>query len=159
MDLRHVIHEAQPFAGIRLSIGATRAGWYSIDNRAGSGADCVHDLEAYPYPLRDSCAVEVWAGHVVNRINPARFGFVLWMNELWRLLVPNGELTIVSYYATNSRYAADPAACNAINEQTFAYFDPAHKAGLWQVYQPQPWAIRALTWDVEGNLEVVLGKR
>jgi hypothetical protein len=146
-------------SGVRLSIGATRPGWFSIDNRGGNGADCVHDLECYPYPLPDSCAVEAWAGHVVNRINPARFGFVLWMNELWRLLVPNGELTIVSYYGINSRYAADPCACNAINEASFAYFDPAHKSDLWRVYQPSPWQIRALAWDVEGNLEAVLGKR
>ena len=150
---------AQPFAGIRLSIGATRPGWFGIDNRDGNGADCVHDLEAYPYPLPDSCAVEVWAGHAVNRISPARWGFVLWMNEIWRLLVPNGELTIVSYYGAGSRYAADPAACNVLNEQTWAYFDPGHKAGLWQVYQPHPWQIRRLAWEVDGNLEVTLGKR
>ena len=80
-------------------------------------------------------------------------------NEMWRLLVPNGELTVVSYYGAGSRYAADPAACNVLNEQTWAYFDPAHKAGLWQVYQPQPWQIRALTWAVDGNIEVTLGKR
>ena len=149
----------QPFEGIRLSVGAVRSGWFSIDNRGGNGADCVWDLEQIPYPLADSCAVEVWAGHAVNRINPARFGFVRWMNEIWRLLVPNGELTIVSYYATNGRYAADPCACNAISEQTFAYFDPAHKAGLWQVFQPQPWAIKALAWEIDGNLEAVLAKR
>ena len=154
-----MIHESQPFAGIRLSVGATRPGWFSIDNRGGNDADCVHDLESYPYPLPDSCAVEAWAGHAVNRINPARWGFVLWMNEMWRLLVPNGELTIVGYYGTNSRYAADPAACNALSEQTFAYFDPAHKAGLWQVYQPQPWRIVALDWAVDGNMEAVLAKR
>ncbi len=145
--------------GIRLSIGATREGWYCLDNRSGNGADCVHDLEQYPYPLPDSCAVQVWAGHVVNRIDPARFGMVRWMNELWRLLVPNGELTIVSYYATNSRYCADPAACNALNEMAWAYFDPAHKGRLWQVFQPLPWQIRASTWDVEGCMEVVLAKR
>ncbi len=154
-----MIHEAQPFAGIRLSIGAVRSGWYSLDNRSGNGADCVHDLEAYPYPLPDSCAVEVWAGHVVNRIDPARFGFIRWMNEIWRLLVPNGELTIVSYYGTNGRYAADPCACNAISEQTFAYFDPAHKSGLWQVFQPSPWAIKDMAFAADGNLEVLLGKR
>ena len=146
-------------AGARLSIGAVRLGWYCIDNRGGNGADCVWDLEQIPYPLADSCAVQVFMGHAVNRINPARFGMIRLMNELWRLLVPNGELLIVSYYGVNSRYCADPAACNALTQDTFAYFDPAHKSGLWQVFQPQPWQIRDLAWDVAGNVEVLLGKR
>lgn len=151
--------ELAAMSGVRLSVGAVRPGWYCVDNRGGSGADLLIDLEGYPWPLPDSCAIQVWAGHVVNRINPARWGFILCMNELWRLLVPNGELTIVAYYGTNSRYAADPAACNVLNEQTWAYFDPGHKAGLWQVYQPQPWQIRDMAWQVDGNLEVLLGKR
>lgn len=154
-----MIDITQPFAGIRLSIGAVRPSWYCIDNRGGNGADCVHDLEQYPYPLSGSCAVQVFVGHAVNRINPARFGMIRWMNELWRLLVPNGELLIVGYYGTNSRYCADPCACNPITEQTFAYFDPAHRAGLWQVFQPHPWQIRRVEWAVDGCMEVTLGKR
>ncbi len=154
-----MIGELAAMSGARLSIGAVRSGWYCIDNRAGNDADCIWDLEQTPWPLPDSCAVEVWAGHVVNRIAPARWGFIRFMNELWRLLVPNGELTIVSYYGINSRYAADPAACCSLTEASFYYFDPAHKSGLWRVYQPQPWAIRALTWEIDGNLEAVLAKR
>ena len=151
--------ELAAMSGVRLSVGAVRAGWYSIDNRGGNGADCVHDLECYPWPLPDSCAVLIYAGPVVNRINPARWGFIRFMNELWRLLVPNGELLINAYYGTNSRYQADPAACNSVTESTFYWFDPAHKSGLWQVYQPDPWQVRDLAWDVNGNLEVLLGKR
>jgi hypothetical protein len=151
--------ELAAMTGARLSVGAVRPGWYSIDNRGGNETDLTIDLECYPWPLPDSCAVQVYAGHVVNRINPARFGFILFMNELWRLLVPNGELMIVSYYATNGRYCADPAACNPLSEQTFYYFDPGHKAGLWQIYQPQPWQIRDMAWSIDGNLEVLLGKR
>ena len=117
-------------SGVRLSIGGVRPGWYSIDNRGGNDADCVWDLECYPWPLPDSCAVEVYAGHVVNRINPARFGFVLFMNELWRLLVPNGELILTTYYGTNGRYCADPAACNAVTEATFYLFRPGAQVGI-----------------------------
>lgn len=151
--------ELAAMSGVRLSVGAVREGWYCVDNRGGNGADLAIDLECYPWPLPDSCAVQAFAAHVVNRINPARWGFILFMNELWRLLVPNGELTIVGYYGTNSRYCADPAACNAITEQSFYYFDPGHKSGLWNVYQPAPWAIRDMAWDVAGNVEVLLGKR
>ncbi len=149
----------QALSGIQLSIGAVRPGWYSIDNRGGNDADCVHDLEQYPWPLPDSCAIRAFAGHVVNRISPARWGFILWMNEVWRLLVPNGELLIVANYGTNHRYQSDPAACNAVTESTWYYFDPGHKSDLWRLYQPQPWQIRDMAWDVNGNIEVLLGKR
>jgi hypothetical protein len=151
--------EVAAMTGVRLSVGAVRSGWYSIDNRGGNDADCIHDLECYPYPLPPSCANQIMVGHAINRINPARFGLVHFFNELWRLLVPNGELMVVSYYGTNHRYASDPAACNAMTEASFYYLDPAHKSGLWQVFQPSPWQIKDLSWDVAGNLEALLGKR
>jgi len=149
----------QALAGVRLAIGVTRQGWYSIDNRAGNGADLVVDLEAYPWPLPDACAVQAYAGHVINRIDPTRWGFVRWMNEVHRLLVPNGELMIACYYGANHRYLSDPAACNPVTEATFYWFDPGHKSGLWDRYQPLPWQVRDVAWDVAGNLEVLLGKR
>jgi hypothetical protein len=151
--------EVAAMTGVRLSVGAVRSGWYCIDNRGGNDADCVWDLECYPYPLPDSAANQVMVGHAINRINPARFGLIHFFNELWRLLVPNGELMVVSYYGTNHRYASDPAACAPLTEASFYYLDPAHKSGLWNVFQPCPWQILDLAWDVAGNVEAVLGKR
>jgi len=151
-----------PPCGIRLDIGSgatSRPGWCSIDNRAHPAVTLPWDLENMPWPLEDACAVQAFAGFVVARINPARWGFIAFMDELWRLLVPGGELTVVTYYGCNSRYQGDPAACNPCTEATFYHFDPAHKSNLWHVYQPQPWAIRDMRWDVTGNIEVLLGKR
>lgn len=146
-------------AGIRLSVGGVRPGWYCVDNRAGGDIDLAIDLECYPWPLPDACAVQAYAGHVVARINPARFGFIHFMNELWRLLIPGGELTIATYYGINSRYQADPAACNPMTETTLRYFDPAHKSRLWSIYQPHPWEVRGVQWDSNGNLEALIAKR
>jgi hypothetical protein len=56
-------------------------------------------------------------------------------------------------------YLQDPAACNPCTEATWYYFDPEHRSGLWQVYQPLPWRITYLTWEHPGNVEVILGKR
>ena len=103
--------------------------------------------------------MQAFVGHVAARINPARWGFIAFMDELHRLLVPAGELMIVSYYGCNHRYASDPAAVNPITEATIYHFDPAHKSNLWHVYQPQPWIIRDMRWAVDGNLEAVLAKR
>ena len=150
------------FAGIRLDVGsgaATRAGWYGIDSRAHPAVALPWDLEQIPWPLPDGCALEAFAGFVVNRINPARWGFVAFMDELHRLLKPGGVLNIVAYYGCNHRYQSDPAACNPINENTLLYFDPAHRSGLWHVYQPQPWMITRQVWAADGNLEATIVKR
>lgn len=147
---------------IRLDIGsgaATRPGWVGIDNRAHPAVTLPHDLESYPWPLDTGTVLQAFAGHVVARINPARFGFLVFMNEVHRLLVPGGELIVVTYYGTNQRYAGDPAACNPCTEATFYHFDPEHKSGLWLRYQPLPWQIRDMAWDCAGNIEVLLGKR
>jgi len=148
--------------GIRLDIGSgasSRPGWYSLDNRVHPAVTQVWDLESIPWPLGDACALEAFAGFVVNRINPARYGFIAFMDEIWRILKPQGTLTIVAFCGCNQRYASDPAACNPVTDATFYHFDPAHKSGLWHVYQPQPWAIFNMQWDIAGNLEALLGKR
>ncbi len=144
---------------IRLSIGATRDGWYSIDNRGGNGADCIWDLEQMPWPLPDGCAIEAWAGHVVNRINPARWGMILFFNEIWRILKPGCQFTVISYYGTNARYQGDPCACNPVTEVTMYHFDPEHRSNLWLRYQPAPWKIVSLTWSNDSNIEACLAKR
>lgn len=147
---------------LRIDIGsgaASRPGWYSIDNRSHPAVTLPWDLEQMPWPLEDRCAVQVFAGHVIARINPARFGFIAFMDEVWRLLIPAGELLVVTYYGANQRFQSDPAACNPVTEATFYHFDPAHVSNLWHVYQPQPWMIRDMQWSVEGNIEVLLVKR
>jgi hypothetical protein len=149
-------------SGIRLDIGsgaATRPGWFGIDNRAHPAVTLPYDLERYPWPLEGETVLQAFAGHVVARINPARFGFIAFMNEVHRLLVPAGELTIVTYYGVNSHYAADPAACNPVTQATFYHFDPEHKSDLWLRYQPAPWRIVDMQWTCDSNIEVRLVKR
>lgn len=147
---------------IRLDIGsgaASRPGWVSIDNRAHPAVSLPYDLERYPWPLDSDSVLQAFAGFVVARVNPARFGFIAFMNEVHRLLVPGGELTIVTYYGMNARYQADPAACNPVTEATFYHFDPEHRSNLWLRYQPEPWRIVSLTWSNDGNIEVCIAKR
>src|SRR4051812_37243266 len=120
-------HESDTLTGVRLDIGsgaASRPGWYAIDNRAHPAVTSPWDLEQIPWPLEDACAVQAFAGPVVARINPARWGFIAFMDEVWRLLIPNGELMIVTYYGCNSRFQGDPAAVNPVTEATIYHFDP-----------------------------------
>ena len=153
---------SETLSGIRIDIGsgaATRPGWVGLDNRGHPAVTHVWDLEQMPWPLDDGCAIEAFAGFVVARINPARFGFIRFMNEVWRVLQPGGALQLVTYYGVNQRFAGDPAACNPCTEVALYHFDPEHRAGLWLRYQPAPWRVCDVRWEVDGNLEALLVKR
>lgn len=149
------------FSGIRLDVGSgaqTRPGWVGLDNRSHPAVTIVHDLDVRPWPLPDESAVEAFAGFVIARVTPVRWGFFHFMNEIWRILKPDAVLTAITYYGVNSRYLGDPAACNPVVESTFYHFDPSHPSELWYVYQPKPWQIIDLRWTVDGNIEAALRK-
>jgi len=146
--------------GIRLSIGQVQPGWFNIDNRGGiAGVDLVWDLEDIPWPLEDACALEAQAGHVISRINPARWGLLAFFDEVWRVLKPGGEFRITTYYGLSTGYLGDPAACALMTESTFYYLDPEHRSGLWQRYQALPWRLAYLEWDCTMNIEAIIVKR
>lgn len=134
-------------------------GWASIDSRVHPSVSTPWNLENYPWPYEDQTFHKARAGHVIARINPAQYGFLHFMNEIHRLLVDGGELYVFTYYGMNARYLADPAACNPCTEGTFYHLDPEHKSQLWLRYQPSPWRIKDMIWDVEGNIEVSLARR
>ena len=88
--------------------------------------------------------------------------FLRFMDEIWRLLKPDGQFMIVLPYGGSLGYWQDPTHVNGINEVTFAYFDPLEKNSqgmLYRMYHPKPWKIEYSTWAQSGNIEVVLQKR
>ncbi len=134
-------------------------GWYSIDDQPYPGLDLVHDLAWTPWPLADGCAVRAMAHHAIGRVDRARYGLLRFMNEVHRLLRPGGEFLIVAPYGMNQAFLQDPSFCTPVTEATFYHLDPEHKSGLWQRYQPRPWRIERLAWDVATILEVTLVRR
>jgi DNA modification methylase len=102
------------------------------------------------------------ASHVVEHVNPAKFGFINWMNEAWRVLKVEGQLALSMPYATSPGMYQDPTHINFCNEITWAYFDPLEpntQGYLYKIYRPKPWKIIHLSWDCAGNMEVLLEKR
>jgi SAM-dependent methyltransferase len=152
-------------SGIRLDIGcggAKTPGFVGIDLRPLDGVDIVHDIEQQPWPLPDECVLCAVASHLVEHIYPARFGFINFMNEVWRVLRVGGEFAIATPHGYSPGYLQDPTHCNPCNEATWSYFDPFEPntgGGLWQIYKPMPWRIKFLAWDPSANIEVVLVKR
>ena len=152
--------------GIKLDLacGASKQSndWVGIDILPFHGVDIIHDIEEQPFPLPDECCSVILASHILEHINPAKFGFINLMNELWRVMKPNGELMISVPYAGSKGYWQDPTHCNPIIQDTFFYFDPlAVGGGLYRFYEPKPWKIddSRFFWQPHGNMELVLMKR
>lgn len=134
-------------------------GCIGIDMQKLKGVDIVHNLETYPYPLPEACASLVVASHLVEHINPANFGFIKFMDEVWRILKVDGEFMISVPYAGSPGYWQDPTHVNPCSHATFFYFDPLHRSNLYRFYRPKPWKIKDILFNEYGNLEVCLVKR
>lgn len=88
--------------------------------------------------------------------------FMRFMDEMWRLLKPDGQFMILCPYGGSLGYWQDPTHVNGINEVTFSYFDPLEpnsQGMLYRTYRPKPWKIEYSTWAQSGNIEVCLQKR
>ena len=145
--------------GIKLDLGcgaARQPGWIGLDRRALPGIDIVHDLEDVPYPLPDACCQIILASHIIEHLAPQRMLAI--MDELWRLLLPDGQLIIAMPYAVGPRFVQDPTHCNPWNEVTPKYFTPDCPQ-LYSIYTPKPWTIEQLEWDSIGDLHVRMAKR
>jgi hypothetical protein len=161
--------------GIRLDIGCGQLkqspAWVGLDLVDYPGVtDIVWDVNFHPWPLPDECVITAVCSHLIEHIPPVmfrvdgstRFPFMEFMDEVWRIMKPDGEFAIAMPHGYSQFYIQDPTHCNPCNETTWAYFDPLEpKTGgaLYKFYKPLPWKIKALSWDPGGNMEVVLIKR
>jgi len=163
--IRKLLDEYRP-KGVKVDLGCgnyKQPGFLGIDAVEHPGVDIVHDLEVYPWPLpNDSCDL-LLASHLVEHIDPARGGFIKFMDEAWRVLRVGGQFIISTPYAGSAGYWQDPTHINGCTEGTWAYFDPLEPTTgghLWRDgYHPKPWQIAQNAWNISGNLEAVLVKR
>lgn len=85
--------------------------------------------------------------------------FINVMNEIWRVLRPQGQLAFVVPYAESQGMFQDPTHINFINETTMTYFDPLDPGMLYQFYKPKPWKVERQYVQKNGLLEVLMSKR
>lgn len=145
--------------GILLDIGCgdnKQKGFFGLDKRKLKDVDLVHDLEVFPYPLKDESCLTIVGSHIIEHIKP--WLTIDFMNELWRIMKYDGQLALSTPYAGSTGYWQDPTHCNGINEATFQYFDP--RFSLFDVYKPSPWRVEVgyPCWQVTGNLEILMRK-
>jgi hypothetical protein len=168
MDIDALLREK---GGIQLDIGCGQnkqsPAWIGMDVRPFPGVDIIHDWNDTPWPLPDECVTQAIASHVVEHVPPVYykdgktvFGFIAFMDEVWRVLKPDARFAIALPYGLSGGMLQDPTHVNFCNEHTWLYFDPIAQGGqLYRFYRPKPWKITDLFWDVSGNMEVLLIKR
>jgi predicted O-methyltransferase YrrM len=143
--------------GILLDVGCQdrkQANFVGIDWKQRPGVDIVHDLESFPYPIESESCHTIKCVHVVEHILPRKvFDF---MNELWRMLMPNGQLMISTPYANSPGFFTDPTHVSHFTEVSWQLFDPQFP--LYTRHEPKPWKIEHSSWKPDGNIEAILRK-
>lgn len=147
------------YMGIMLDVGCgdnKQTGFVGMDKRDLKGVDIVHDLESFPYPLKDESCLTIIGSHIVEHIKP--WLMIDFMNELWRIMKVQGQLALSTPYAGSAGYWQDPTHCNGCSEATWQYFDP--RFDLFSIYKPKPWCVEVgyPCWQVTGNLEILMRK-
>lgn len=153
--------------GIRLDLGGganPNPGFVNMDMLPLPQVDIVHDLEEFPWPLKDESVLMITASHLLEHIQPHKGVFIKFMDEAWRVLKPYGQFAFVVPHASSPGYQQDPTHVNMINETTMHYFDPDPERKtmgpqLYNFYKPKPWKIEKQYFSYMGNLEVLLTKR
>lgn len=141
--------------GIRLDIGCgenKQSNFVGMDIRPVKGVDIVHDAQEFPYPIPDNYCLQVLLSHLWEHIEPKNR--VKLMDEIWRIMKPDGQLLISAPYYLSFGASQDPTHYTCPNEATFTYFDP--KYPLYQIYKPKPWKVVRNDYTLNGNMEVIL---
>jgi SAM-dependent methyltransferase len=86
--------------------------------------------------------------------------FIRFMDEVWRILKDGGQFAFVAPYYQSLGFAQDPTHVKMICEATMNYFDPEmHNRVFWNFYKPKPWKVELQTFQMTGNIEIIISKR
>jgi SAM-dependent methyltransferase len=96
-----------------------KEGFLGVDISPDVKPDFIHDLNIYPYPFEDNSVFEVFCSHFIEHVADIK----KFMEEIWRILVPLGTVTIVAPYYSSIRAWQDYTHVRPISENTFLYFN------------------------------------
>ena len=142
-----------------LNLGAGQKiieGAINLDIKNGEKIDTVCDIRD-GLPFDDESMTEVIADYVLCQVcEPEKFRFVL--NEIWRVLKPNGWLKL---RVPDARFPAafqDPMDCRRFVKETFDYFNKDHYRFKAFNYNFKPWTIVKIEQEREDRLYVEMRK-
>ena len=158
-------------SGFNLDLGCggnKQPGFIGMDKRDLPSVDIVWNIESMeercpvhapskPWPFKDNTVDRMLSSHVLEHMKPWLTIDIL--NEAWRVCKPESQFMVAVPYAGSFGYYQDPTHINPFNEATWAYFDPEHKSGLYNIYKPKPWKIVRCNFSPLHNMEVILEPR
>ena len=101
--------------------------------------NCVHDLNILPWPWADNSMDAIMARAVLEHL---KLGLDESMAECWRILRPDGILTVKLPLWNTDKAHGDPTHRWSVSVMTMKYFDPATPAGKAAlVYRLPPWEL------------------
>lgn len=101
--------------------------------------DIVHDLNVLPWPFEDEQFEAVIAWAVLEHLE---IDLLTSMNEIWRVMVPGGELTVKLPYWKDERSYNDPTHRYVYGLGIFDIFDPSTERGKRYIfYTDRKWKI------------------
>jgi len=124
----------------KLNLGCgkdIRAGWTNVDRVALKGVNLSLDLFVYPWTglNRYHKAVdEIYCGHLIEHVPHDginnRDGFFCFFHECWKLLKPDGVMTVQVPYGKSTAALQDPTHTRYLVEASFTYLNPElYKSG------------------------------
>lgn len=84
------------------------------------GIDVAHDLNIYPWPWEDNSVDEIVAKDLIEHLDD----FMAAMEEIYRILKPEGLARIKVPYWNSVSCHTDPTHRRGFHELTFRFFDP-----------------------------------
>ena len=83
-----------------------REGYLGVDiTTVGTKADIAVDLFSFPWPWSDNSVDAVWCSHFFEHVPGKLRG--AFMEEIWRILTPGGELMVICPHARSNRAVQD----------------------------------------------------
>jgi hypothetical protein len=145
-------------AGVKLDVGCgpfKQKGCIGIDRVKLPGVDIVHDLQRFPWPIPSNVCAMIVMSHVWEHIEPKYRSRT--MDELWRIIRPDGQLFISAPYAGTLLANSHPEHYLCPTELTFTFYDPGYPLYLSGSYGlVKPWKIVRNDPNMGGCIEVIL---
>lgn len=108
---------------MKLNLGAgndVRAGFINHDIVQLDGIDLVHNLNEFPWPIKDKSIDEVLAIDLLEHLDD----FMKAMEEVYRIMKPGGIFRIRVPYWNSWCTHSDPTHRRGFHELRFHFFDP-----------------------------------
>lgn len=107
-----------------------KEGFIGVDMVETSSVDIIHNLNIYPWPFEDNSVDEIYCSHYIEHIphnignlKDKRDGLIQFMDEVYRILKPNGKINLIAPYYKSQRAFGDPTHCRYVGDLSFPYYN------------------------------------